>query len=819
MNNPELHIKLSGDASGVLKAVQETKNALNQLSQNAKQTSAATVAQGVALGQMFADMGKKALSMAKDSMNAFTTVASETRKLKRVLGGTAEDMSRLRFVGYELGVSVDTIARAMGIASKHFVENDKAVQQLGVSYKDADGKVKPAIKLIGEIGDRLNALQDPYAKAKAAKDIFGRGYAEMLPVLGLGSEGIKKFAEESDKLGHTMGQKDLDAARAFRLQMKELHATFEGIFIAVGRNVIPALTNLVSTFADLVQGVIRAWKENDTFGRFLRAVAVVLGVVAAAAVAYKTYVLVATAATKAWGIAVKITNAAMQTNPIVLIITAILALIAVIILLVKNFEPVGDAIIAVSGILGNVLGKVIGGITHVFRIAADTVLQTVDYMLMGIGWLAQGLSWLTFGAVDATGSIDKWRSAIQSAKDVLNRSLSDFGDAAWTQGEEYGKKLGKGLVDAIKKLKVPDLGSIFKGKGGAAGAPDGSDYSSTLLPTDEEMKGGGAGKQADRIKEFFKNLVDNARTALEAAKQAAIDAKKQMDDLARSVGDSLRQAFSITDIAESIGGAYGGPNRLLATYRKRLADMREFVGNVKRLKELGLPPEMLQDIVTAGVAKGAALARMLVANPAAITELGSLQEMMRAETAAAGAFVGEAIMGERVAGLTTAAIGSQTQFNQYLGYARQGGYVPTQQDIAASQENIYNSVYMDVSTDADPAAIQRAIDWALATGATARISRGGGGGGRRSAGGYSPGMPGYLGSAGAFTGGTLAPGLQGPVGLPSSAASSAGLQGSVGLPDATANSAGLQGPNTATPSPTVPSPYTSNGPVGSGGPA
>jgi hypothetical protein len=730
MNNPELHIKLSGDASNVLHAVQQVQQSLNNMASTAQQANAKTIAQGVALGQMFLDVGKKAFHMAQEAMGAFSSVASETRTLKRVMGGTAEDMSRLRFAGHELGISADRIATSMGIASKHFVDNDKAVRQLGVSYKDADGKVKPAIELLGEIGDRLNALKDPYGRATAARELFGRGYKEMMPLLGLGSEGIKKFAEESDKLGHTMSEKDLKAARAFKLQMKELHATFEGIYIAVGRSIIPVLTNLVHKFTELAQMVVNAWKENTTFGRVLKGVAVGLGILIAAIAAYKTYTMIAAAATKAWGVAQAIVNGIMSMNPVTLVVLAIVGLIAAIIALVKNFGVAGTVVEIFFGGLGAIVGAVASAVVIGFQVMTASV-AAFAYAL------GKAASWI--GKTFHIGWLEKAGDGVSNFVADSEKKLAAFAASAPKAGYDIGKGLGEKIVQAIKDMKIPNIGDLFKSKSGGGAAAGGSGgLPPELLPTDDKPAGGGGGakKQADRVKAFFKALVDGARDALDAAKQAAIDAKKQMDDMAKSIGDSLRSAFSITDIADSLGGVVGGPNRLLATYRKRLADMREFVANVKRLRELGLPPEMLQDIVSAGVAKGAALAKMLVANPTAITELAGLQAAITAETTAAGAYVSDAVMGSQVAGLTDAAIASQATFNTYLGAARQGGYTPTQQDIDASTQNIHNAVYMDVATNADPATIQQAIEWALATNTPVR--RGAGGGPRGGATGASP---------------------------------------------------------------------------------
>ena len=113
--------------------------------------------------------------------------------MTRSIGGSAEDMSKLRFAAEEVGVGADTLVRSFGLASTHFAKNDEAVKNLGISMKDAAGNVRPYNDVLGDISDRLNAMTDPYQKAAAARALFGRGYQEMLPLLGLGSEKMKEF--------------------------------------------------------------------------------------------------------------------------------------------------------------------------------------------------------------------------------------------------------------------------------------------------------------------------------------------------------------------------------------------------------------------------------------------------------------------------------------------------------------------------------------------------------------------------------------------------------------------------------------------------
>ena len=710
----QVTVTFAGNASGLQAAAAQVKQSLGNVKDAAKDMSAVTVAQGALVADAFKKIGSEALSFAKEALGSFQNVAKEVRSMTRSIGGSAEDMSKLRFAAEEVGVGADTLVRSFGLASTHFAKNDEAVKNLGISMKDAAGNVRPYNDVLGDISDRLNAMTDPYQKAAAARALFGRGYQEMLPLLGLGSEKMKEFGKEAEELGLVMSGKDLAANKNYNLAMKHLHATFEGLWVAVGRKLLPVFQWFVDTISSGVAWVKHLYESSAAVRGVLATVATVIGAVGAAAI-------IVIGVIKAWTVVQTILNAIMSANPIGLVIIAIVGLIAAVIALVKNFEPVGNAIIAVGEVIGTGIGWGINIALKAIKFLINGLSKLVDAGLAVAAFfakLADSIAGVFGFDTGLEAKINGVRDTIKKATNIVGDTLDKWGEEAKNKGGELGKKFATAMVNAIKNLKMPSIATP------AASGGEGP----TLPPLPEEPavaagggKGGGGkgGKSAlqqrkDAIMQFFTDLVNSSRDALNAIRQAAADAQAEMRQIGADVAKSMSDAFSITDFTSKSFAEYLGGDSLVDFYRQRLTTMGVFVSNVKKLITMGLPREMLSDIVNAGVEGGAKAAAMLVANPGIMDELKSLQKQINEQTATFGAAYGEYMMSDTVASLTKQAQEAQTTYTGYLGTAQKIGYKPTAADLEAKNANI--TVNINATTQASPEAIAQAVAWALSTG-------------------------------------------------------------------------------------------------------
>ena len=350
---------------------------------------------------------------AGDSVKAFETTGKETLKLQRYMGGTAEEASRLGHAFAMSGIDSETSAKNIGILSKKLVANDKAVKGMGVSYRDANGKLKPMDKILPGIADKFQKMANGPEKTALALKLFGKGGATMIPMLNKGSAGLKAMAAESDKLGTTLSGKDLEAVKQSTINKRKMAAAVKGLQIAIGKNLLPITQKMVTWFTERIvpaigrvialieknkDKLIPLGKAFEDLGKFIGdkvvpAVATfggwlvkyqgwlipiaggVLAIVAALKI-YAIYVRIVAAVTKAWAAVQAALNVVMSANPLGLIILAVIGLVAAFVIAYKRSETfrnvVDGAFRAIKTVVMNVVNFLKPFITTAF-----SVLKTV----------------------------------------------------------------------------------------------------------------------------------------------------------------------------------------------------------------------------------------------------------------------------------------------------------------------------------------------------------------------------------------------------------------------------------------------------------
>ena len=250
---PPVVIEFKGNIEGIQQSIKTIEGDLKKLQTKTKEAgnagkdmSAKMVAAGAVMASVFQKVAGEVFKFAGETISKFQEVGTEVRKMQRVIGGSAEDASRLRFAGQELGVSNDQLIMGFKMLSTHLAKNDTAAKELGITYRDNQGNLLPMTTIMQNLSDRFSQMPAGVNRTALAVAAFGRSGLNMLPVLAKGKEGLADLYRESDKLGLTMSGKDLKAVKDYTLKQKELKASIEGAQIAIGRALMPALTGLVN---------------------------------------------------------------------------------------------------------------------------------------------------------------------------------------------------------------------------------------------------------------------------------------------------------------------------------------------------------------------------------------------------------------------------------------------------------------------------------------------------------------------------------------------------------------------------------------------
>jgi hypothetical protein len=279
--------------------------------------------------------------------------------LNAITGMSTDAIQRWQNVAKQAGTPVEAITNASQKLTKTLFSLEKgtgkssqALQRLGISFDelnvmDADARMETLIQ-------RLQEIDDPMERARIGTELFGGSWQEIAPVVALGAEGIEKAKNAINPLS----EESLNAANDFRMAMDDLKAQFSMLGMEIGAKVAPMLLEFVpiikeqivpaiKEFADRIAGLIE-WFFN--LNPVAQKIILVLGVMAAAAgpvLLFLGQMITTVAALIPIIKSLSATMTLLAANPVGLtimaIVAAVAALIAIGILVVKNWDTIKDA--------------------------------------------------------------------------------------------------------------------------------------------------------------------------------------------------------------------------------------------------------------------------------------------------------------------------------------------------------------------------------------------------------------------------------------------------------------------------------------------
>lgn len=153
--------------------------------------------------------------------------ASQLGDMSKRLGLTTSDLQFFQFAARTSGLSADEMAhsmsllnRTLGEAATGGKEQQKSFTDLGLSFKDANGRIKTSADLLPEIADKVNALGSQAEKTAAVTKLFGREGAALLPLFADGSKGIEEARKQFKSLGLEIDDNFITSAKEAGDQME-----------------------------------------------------------------------------------------------------------------------------------------------------------------------------------------------------------------------------------------------------------------------------------------------------------------------------------------------------------------------------------------------------------------------------------------------------------------------------------------------------------------------------------------------------------------------------------------------------------------------
>jgi phage-related protein len=261
----------------------------------------------------------------------------------------------------------------------------EAIGKLGLSYEDLES-MSPDERM-ETLMEALQGVEDPAERLRIGTDLLGGSMDDLAPILDMTAEEVQDLRDKGEDLGMTL--EELEEANAFRMEMEELKAELAATGRELAGELIPLLQeHLLPAIRDHLVPAIEAFFEKisilvDWFqglsdnGKTL--VLTLVGILASIgpllvgiSLAIKIFGILTTVA-KVLAVVIGVI-----TSPVGLVVIAILALIAIGVLLWKNWDTVKEKSIEIWGKIREFISDLVGNLK-------DWLVETFQKIRDGIG--------------------------------------------------------------------------------------------------------------------------------------------------------------------------------------------------------------------------------------------------------------------------------------------------------------------------------------------------------------------------------------------------------------------------------------------------
>ena len=455
--------------------------------------------------------------------------AGDMYDMARGAGIGVEAFQKLAYAGRMSGVETEKLSASLVKFDRMVAEatgGNKTYMQtfedLGIKIKDSAGNLRQPNEIFEDVADIFHNTEDGIGKTALAVELFGKSGADLIPMLNDGKAGLKAFYAEAERLGLALSNEMIAKGDAFSDQLENIGEQVKGVKLQLGAALIPALSAATEKISKVIDKITKWVQENPELAATIGNIAMTTGkwiaILGTAAIAIgsgafiilqfrkaframsdavtigisifkniKNTFLVVDKAMKGYTktqklatVATKLFNKALKANPILTIISLIIALGAVVYSVIKNWDKIAawfkklwDAIVgifkaaweAIKKVWSTVTGwfsNLWGGIKAGAGKAWEGIKNTINKAREGVqkawgsvkGWFSNLWGNVKSGISNAWGGIKDWFSNLQPVEWMRGawENVGTFFENLGPRFYEWGKNLLQGLWNGITSM-------------------------------------------------------------------------------------------------------------------------------------------------------------------------------------------------------------------------------------------------------------------------------------------------------------------------------------------------------------------------------
>ena len=225
---------------------------------------------------------KALISMTKEAASN----ADDLLTLASVTGMTTDSVQELNYMADLTDVSLDRIKDSLKETTNKMQEAATgtgdaydAYQRLGVEITNADGSLRSAQDVFYDTIDALGEIKNQTERDALAMDLMSESAQELNPLIDLGGEKMRAYAQEAHDMGYVLDNDALKSLQGVDDAYSRLQKTQEGVKNQLAAEFAPYLEEFYGDATQGVKDLGKAIKDSgivDAFGMLLETVGDIL---------------------------------------------------------------------------------------------------------------------------------------------------------------------------------------------------------------------------------------------------------------------------------------------------------------------------------------------------------------------------------------------------------------------------------------------------------------------------------------------------------------------------------------------------------------
>lgn len=194
---------------------------------------------------------------------SFAQQGSMFKDMSMRTGIAVESLSAFEYVASQTGTTMETLEKGVRLSQKAIgtISGQKSLKELGMDLKKLK-KMSPEDQFIA-IADYIGRIPNQANRAAAAMKVFGKGGADLLPMMAEGQKGVRALMEEAQSLGLVMSSDDANAADALDDSIARINLQFKRMVAQIGASLAPILQELSQKLSEIIPRVAEWIKTHQ----------------------------------------------------------------------------------------------------------------------------------------------------------------------------------------------------------------------------------------------------------------------------------------------------------------------------------------------------------------------------------------------------------------------------------------------------------------------------------------------------------------------------------------------------------------------------